>query len=82
MMWALNGSMMRALNGSMMRRLMLPKQKVRGHSNCVAVQACIQSDCSTTIISTYQKDALTESGVYITLSERYTVDGDRSTQLE
>jgi hypothetical protein len=72
----------KALNGSMMRRLMLPKQKARGHSNCVAVQACIQLDCSTTIISTYQKNALTEVGLYITLSERYTVEDDRSTQLE
>jgi hypothetical protein len=59
----------KALKGSMMRRLMLPKQKAREHNNCVAVHACIQSDCSTKITSTYYENALAELGVYVTLSE-------------
>jgi hypothetical protein len=71
----------KAFDGSIMRRLMLPKQKAREHSNCVAVQACIQSDCSATIIRTYYKNARAEVDVHTTLSERYTVDDDRSTQL-
>jgi hypothetical protein len=72
----------KALNGSMMRRLMLPKKKARGHSNCVAGQACIKSDCSTKITSTYYENALAELGVYFTLSERCTIDDERSKQLQ
>jgi hypothetical protein len=46
----------RSLIGFMIRRFIPAKQKARRHSNCVAVQACPQSDCPTKMIRTYQKN--------------------------
>lgn len=57
-------------------------QKAKGHSNCVAVQAYPQLDCTIKMIKTYQQDSLADTGVYFALGERYTVNDDRSTQLE